>query len=190
MRDIAAKILEAQRPIRVLRVLAWDDNVERAFFVGKGRELPRPEYRVPPGIADTEARFRELKAAVPGDNAVESFLRDTCDAYATAARMLAVVGTRDFYHHAVELYGRPASLTADRKTTNLDLAVHFTQVVDGVAGRAAIPSPLDELVYTAAEVVPLLAERFARFFPGLEIRVELVDDIASKAAAGVDGVRI
>ena len=104
--------------------------------------------------------------------------------------MLAAVGTRDFYHHAVELYGRPASLTADRKTTNLDLAEHFTQVVDGVAGRAPIPSPLDELVYTAAEVVPLLAERFARFFPGLDIRVELVDDIASKAAAGVDGVRI
>ena len=39
-------------------------------------------------------------------------------------------------------------------------------------------------------MVPLLAERFARFFPGLDIRVELVDDIASKAAAGVDGVRI
>ena len=36
--------------------------------------------------------------------------------------MLAAVGTRDFYHHAVELYGRPASLTADRRTTNLDLA--------------------------------------------------------------------
>jgi len=129
----------------VLRLLAWGDDVERAFFAGKGRELPRPEYRIPPEIADAEVRFRELKAAVQGDNAVEHFLRDTCDAFATAARMLAAVGTRDFYHHAVELYGRPASLTADR---------------------------------------------FARFFPGLGIKVELVDDIASKAAAGVDGVRI
>jgi hypothetical protein len=153
----------------VLRVLAWDDGVERAFFAGRGRELPRPEYKVPANIADTGVRFRELKALVPGENAIEHFLRDTCDAFATAARMLAAVGTRDFYHHAVELYGRPASLTADRKTTNLDLAEHFTQVVYGVAGRAAIPSPLDELVYTAAEVVPLLAERFARFFPGLDI---------------------
>ena len=78
----------------MLRVLAWDDAVERAFFAGKGRELPRPEYRVPANIADTGLRFRELKAAVPGENAIESFLRDTCDAYATAARMLAAVGTR------------------------------------------------------------------------------------------------
>ena len=96
----------------MLRLLAWGDDVERAFFAGKGRELPRPEYRIPPEIADAEVRFRELKAAVQGDNAVEHFLRDTCDAFATAARMLAAVGTRDFYHHAVELYGRPASLTA------------------------------------------------------------------------------
>ena len=164
--------------------------MERAFFAGKGRELPRPVYRVPPEVAEAGARFRSLKALVPGDNAVEVFLRDTCDAFATAARMLAAVGTRDFYHSAVELYGRPGSLTADRKTTNLGLAEHFSRVVDTIAGRAAIPSPLDELVYDGDEVVPLLTERFARFFPGLEIRVEVVDDIASKAAAGVDGVRL
>jgi len=100
--------------------------VERAFFAGKGRELPRPVYRVPPEVAEAGARFRSLKALVPGDNAVEVFLRDTCDAFATAARMLAAVGTRDFYHSAVELYGRPGSLTADRKTTNLGLAEHFS----------------------------------------------------------------
>jgi uncharacterized protein (TIGR02421 family) len=174
----------------VLRILAWGDDVERAFFANKGRELPRPEYRVPPEVAEAGARFRALKALVSGQSAIEVFLHDTCDAFATAARMLAAVGTRDFYHHSVELYGRPASLTADRKTTNLDLAAHFARVVDGVAGRAPIPSPLDELVYTTEEVVPLLAARFARFFPGRDIRVEIVDDIASKAAAGVDGVRI
>ena len=111
----------------MLRVLSWDEGVERAFFAGKGRELPRPEYRVPANIDDSVVRFRELKATVSGNNAIEAFLRDTCDAFATAARMLAAVGTRDFYHHAVELYGRPASLTVDRKTTNLDLAEQMWQ---------------------------------------------------------------
>ncbi len=174
----------------MLRLLAWTPDVERAFFAAKGRELPRPEYRVPPEVIEAGVRFRALKASIVGDGAVEAFLRDTCDAFATAARMLAAAGTRDFYHHSVELYGRPASLTADRKTTNLDLAEHFSRVVDGITGRAPIPSPLDELVYSAEEVVPLLVARFARFFPGHDIRVEIVDDIASKAAAGVDGVRI
>jgi uncharacterized protein (TIGR02421 family) len=190
LREVSAEILEAQRPIRVLRLLAWGEEVERQFFAAGGRELPRVDYRIPPEVAESGARFRALKARVPGDGAIEIFLRDTCDAFATAARMLAAAGTRDFYHHAVELYGRPASLTADRRTTNLGLAQHFRMVVDGVAGRAPIPSPQDELCYTAEEVVPLLAARFAAFFPGQAIGVELVEGIAAKASAGVDGVKI
>ena len=107
-----------------------------------------PSTAISPEVAEAGARFRALKALCPGDGAIEIFLRDTCDAFATAARMLAAAGTREFYHHAVELYGRPASLTADRRTTNLGLAQHFRRVVDGVAGRAPIPSPQDELIYT------------------------------------------
>jgi uncharacterized protein (TIGR02421 family) len=171
-------------------LVSWSVEVERDFFASGCRELPRPEYRVSPEVAEAGVRFKALKALVPGDGAIEIFLRDTCDAFATAARMLAAAGTRDFYHHSVELYGRPASLTADRRTTNLGLAQHFRGVVDGVAGRAPIPSPQDELCYSAEEVVPLLAARFAAFFPGQQIGVELTDGIPAKAVAGVDGVRI
>jgi uncharacterized protein (TIGR02421 family) len=174
----------------VLRVLAWNEEIERTFLAAKGRELPRPEYQVSPDIAGAGVRFKALKARVPGDGALETFLRDTCDAFATAARMLTSVGTRDFYHHSVELYGRPASFSADGKTTNLDLAQHFSKVVESVAGRSPILSPQDDVIYSAEEVVPLLSARFAQFFPGQNIGVELVDGIAAKAVAGVDGVRI
>ena len=190
LREVSAEILEAQRPIRVLRAISWDENVERAFFASDAGELPRPEYRVPPGVAASLERFRALKTRVQGDNAVERFLRETCESFATAARMLSAVGTRDFYFHSVEIYGRPASLTADRRTTNLDLAQHFTEVVDGLAGAAAIPSPADELTLTAEEVVPILARRFETFFAGTPIKVEIVDGIAAKAVAGVGGVRV
>jgi len=190
LRATSAQILEAQRPIRVLRALAWGDDVEHAFFASKGQHLPRPEYRIPPEVAEVGERFRVLRAQLSGDGAIEGFLRDTCDAFATAARMLAAVGTKDFYYHSVELYGRPASLTADRQTTNLDLAQHFAQVIDSLAGAAPIPSPEDEPSLDAEQVVPILAERFARFFPDQGIRVELVDGIAAKAVAGVDAVRI
>jgi uncharacterized protein (TIGR02421 family) len=190
LREVSAEILEAQRPIRVLRAISWDAEVERAFFASGARELPRPEYRVGPEVTASLERFRALKAKVPGDNAIERFLRETCDSFATAARMLSAAGTRDFYYHSVEIYGRPASLTADRKTTNLDLARHFSDVVDGLAGAGASPSPADALTLTAEEVVPLLERRFASFFAGAGITVELVDGIAAKAVAGVDGVRV
>jgi uncharacterized protein (TIGR02421 family) len=190
LREVSAEILEAQRPIRVLRAISWDENVERAFFASGARELPRPEYRAPPDIGASLERFRALKARVMGENAVERFLRETCESFATAARMLAAVGTREFYFHSVEIYGRPASLTADRRTTNLDLARHFSEVVDGLAGAAAVPSPADELTLSAEEVVALLERRFETFFAGTTITVEIVDGIAAKAVAGVDGVRV
>jgi uncharacterized protein (TIGR02421 family) len=190
LRSVSAEILDAQRPLRVLRSLAWGDDVERAFFASGARDLPRPVYQLPAGIAESGERFRVLRTALSGSGAIETFLRETCDAFSTATRMLLAVGTKDFYYHSVELYGRPASLTADRKTTNLDLAQHFAAVVDGVVGNVHIPSAADELTMTAEEVVPILARRFARFFPGVPLAVEVVDGMAAKAAAGVDGVRL
>ncbi|HEX2657542.1 MAG TPA: tyrosine/phenylalanine carboxypeptidase domain-containing protein, partial [Polyangia bacterium] len=191
LRDVSAQILEAQRPVRVLRALAWDERVERDFFAAGGNELPRPTYPIP--LADIEKsleRFRDLKLQVSGDNDIERFLRETCDSYATAARMLGTVGTKDFYFHSSELYGRPGSLSFDRKTTNLDLAQHFTQVVDSVAGHARLPSPMDDEVMSAEEVVPELQRRFAESFPGRGIRVEVVDGMVAKAAARVDVVQV
>ena len=191
LRDVSAQILEAQRPVRVLRALAWDDGVEKAFFASGASALPQPNYHLP--LADLNRsfeRFRELKALVPGDNGIERFLRDTCESFATAARMLLAVGTKDFFFHAAELYGRPESLSADRKTTNLDLARHFAGVVDGVAGNAQLPSIIDEDLLSAEEVVPELLQRFGAAFPDRTIRVEVVDGLASKAAARVDLVQI
>jgi len=121
---------------------------------------------------------------------MERFLRETCEAFATAARMLTAVGTKAFYYHSVEIYGRPASLTADRRTTNLDLAQHFSDVVDGLAGAGAMPSPADELSLDAEDVVLLLTRKFERFFAGTPIKVEIVDGIAANAMAGVEGVKI
>ena len=187
LRDVSAQILDAQRPVRVLRALSWDDGVEKAFFASGASALPQPNYHLP--MADLNRsfeRFRELKALVPGDNGIERFLRETCESFATAARMLLAVGTKDFFFHAAELYGRPESLSADRKTTNLDLARHFAGVVDSVAGNVHLPSPLDEEVMSAEEVVPELAQRFGAAFPERTVRVEVVDGLASKAAARVD----
>ena len=191
LRDVSAEILEAQRPLRVLRSLTWDAQVERAFFAGGAAELPKPVYNISiPEVTRSWERFRDLKAQVPGENGIERFLRETCESFATAARMLLAVGTKEFYFHSAELYGRPESLSADRKTSNLDLARHFAQVVDGLVGNARLPSPLDDETLSAEEVVPELQKRFDALFPDRAIRVELTDDIASKAAARLDLVQV
>jgi uncharacterized protein (TIGR02421 family) len=186
LRDASAEILDAQRPIRVLRALAWPEEVGQKFFADKARELPRPTYRVSPDLATSLERFRALAARLSGQSEIERFLRDTCASMATAARMLASVGTKEFYFHSVELYGRPASLSSDRHTTNLDLAEHFDQVIAGFA------PPLEEVdrpAITDEQAVTWLKQRFEQFF-GREVRVSVVDGAVANASASADEIKI
>lgn len=186
LRTASAEILEAQKPIRVLRALAWPDEVQERFFAAKAQELPTPVYKISPELGPSLERFRALGARMSGQSEIERFLRDTCASMATAARMLASVGTKEFYFHSVELYGRPASLSADRKTTNLDLAQHFDQVISGFA------PPLEEVdrpALSSEEAVTLLKQRFEGFF-GRAIKVTLVDGGAANASASSEEIKI
>ncbi|HEY0710322.1 MAG TPA: flavohemoglobin expression-modulating QEGLA motif protein [Polyangia bacterium] len=187
VREVSAEILEAQKPIRVLRLLSWPVEVETDFFARGAKELPRPTYRVGPELPEALERLKALSAKLTGENAIERFLRDTVGSLATAGRMLLAVGSKDFYYHSVELYGRPGSLSSDRATTNLGLARHFAEVVSGFA---PVLGDADRVVITAEEAVPLLKARFETFFPGREIRVILTEGMAAAASANADGVKI
>ena len=187
MREASAEIFDAQRPIRILRSIAWTLETEKVFFAAGARELPRPEYRIAPEVAPALERLRALQARLTGDNEVERFLRDTAGTLGTAARMLLAVGSKDFYYHSVELYGRPASLSSDRRTTNLGLARHFDQVVSGFAPP---PDEADVPSISAEQAVPILKARFDAFFPGRGIRVVTADGMAAAAAASADEIRL
>ena len=187
MREASAEILDAQRPIRILRSIAWTLEVEKAFFAAGACELPRPQYRIAPEVAPALERLRALQGRLTGDNEVERFLRETAGTLATAARMLLAVGTKDFYYHSVELYGRPASLSSDRRTTNLGLARHFEAVVSGFAPP---PDEADRPSISAEDAVPVLQARFDAFFPGRGIRVVAADGMAAAASASADEIKL
>ena len=172
LREISDEILEAQKPLRVIRALAWPDEVEREFFARGAAALPRPSYNIPAGVSEALVRFQSLARRLDGENEIERFLRETCVAMATAARMLLAIGSRDFYHNSIELYGRPASLSSDRRTTNLDLARHFEQVI---AGYSPPLSDVDQPTLGADEAADFLRGRFAAFFTGHPVKVTIVD---------------
>jgi len=187
LREVSADILDAQRPLRVIRLLAWPEEVERVFFENGARELPRPSYQVPREIEAAGKRFEALAQRVTGDNEIERFLHETCVAMATAARMLHAIGNKDFYYQSVEIYGRPSSLSSDRRTTNLDLARHFEQVI---AGYAPPPAAVDQPAIEAEEAAAQLRTRIQSRFPGHEVRVVIGDDGAANASASVYEVKL
>ena len=123
-----------------------------------------------------------------GQNSIESWFRNTCDSYETAARMLAACGTEEFYRCSRELYGDAGTRFVDGATTNGDLAKHLARTLS--IYRPTALGVHDVARLRAAEVAPVLQERFARELPGEGITVTLADDIALKAIAGPDRVRL
>lgn len=185
--DVSAEIIQAQKPVRVIPALVWPDEIEQEFFNHGASVLPRPSYGVAPGVADALSAFQSLAGRLRGENEVERFLRETCVAMATAARMLLAVGSKDFYYHSVELYGRPGSLSADRQTTNLDLARHFEQVVSSFAPSL---SSVDQPSLGAEEAAQILRDRFSEFFTSHPIKVRVVDRLVASASSTAEEIRL
>ena len=102
--------------------------------------------------------------------------------------MLSSIGTEAFYQLSRELYGDATTHYVDGTTTNADLAKHLNRSLS-IFRPAALGAP-DEQKLTAEEVAPLLEDRFTTELPGEGIKVTLADDIASKAIAGPDRVRV
>src|SRR3954467_14277728 len=63
VRALSDRLVEAQRPIRILDAIKWDDDVERAFFAAGCRELPpvtRDYYLRRALPFDADAKLQEL----------------------------------------------------------------------------------------------------------------------------------
>src|SRR5205809_7911417 len=63
VRTLSDRLVEAQRPIRILDAIKWDDDIERAFFEKGCLELPpvTPDYYTSrPLPFDPEQKLHEL----------------------------------------------------------------------------------------------------------------------------------
>ena len=143
LRRLSDLIVQAHRPLRVLRNVNWDPHVHERFFKQDARELPRPEYP-PLGFAPKD-KLRELRAIrkqIRGRNRVEELLRRRCDEAMAITEMLAARGTRRFYEISRRVYGDPRDRFPDHNVDNLAIARLW----------ASRPRARDEeLVYSAEE---------------------------------------
>jgi uncharacterized protein (TIGR02421 family) len=175
LRRISDQILQAQRPIRVLRAINWDPVVHERFFRGGARELPRPEY-APLGFAP-EAKVKELRAIkrqVRGKNPIEELLRRKCDEFISLAGLLAARGTRRFYELSRRIYGDPRDRFPDHNADNLAIARMW----------ASRPRARDEeLIYDAEGAARRVAEVCNPLLGG-HVKVLVRSRLTANAAAG------
>ena len=205
---LAERIVDAQRPIRVLQALRWDASVEEKFLKNRQREMPKIDAayyeRVELGFDPLEraAEFEQIARDIDRDvgerDAIGQIMMATALEYRDVVRMLAGRGTPAFYEWSRKLYGSPKEKFPDGKASVRDLGHLLYGVLTSVDERSvarvavapgAAPSVYDRNI-DATEAARQLGERLAAFFGDTHVSVDADDGILADAAAGSDYVKV
>jgi uncharacterized protein (TIGR02421 family) len=200
---LAERVVDAQRPIRVLQALRWDATFEERFLKNRQRELPKVDAayyeRVDLGFDPREKteQFEEIARDIEGDlgdrDAIGQILLTTALEYRDVVRMLATRGTPEFYAWSRKLYGSPKDIFPDGRSTVRDLGRLLYGLLTNVDTWASPTQPVNpayERTIDASEAALQLGQRLAAFFGDTHVHVEADDDILADAAAGSDYVKV
>ncbi len=187
LRAVATLLREAERPVRVLRSVAWGRDVKERFLASGGTELPRiayPPFDPAPVLAAIAQARRRIDRGAPGG----AWLARQADAIERAAQLLAAIGTPGFLEHGVALYGSPTSPHSDGVSTSIELA----RTVDSVWSELhdldlGAPPPACHLAeHVASEIRAAVVRHFGPDAPA----VEVVDELSANALAGARSIRV
>jgi uncharacterized protein (TIGR02421 family) len=190
VRELSDRLVEAQRPIRVLDAVKWDDTVERGFFAAGGQKPPpvTPDYYARRPLPFDPSHKRDQLNAIARDvrkrlgtaDAPGRILVRMCAEYMAVVEMIAARGTPKFVALSRQLYG-----TTQAGTTPSRLA----WIVACLPLRVDEPEAAPALDSAAA--LQVLAARLANYFgTPAAVRLKLSDGILADAAAGSDYLKL
>jgi uncharacterized protein (TIGR02421 family) len=200
LRELSDRLVDAQRPIRILDAVNWNDSVRKAFFAADCREPPRVDrdyYQSRPLGFDPRAKRQELHALerdiirrLGQYNSVSQIMRRMCREYATVVRMLEARGTPEFALLSQELYGSASDVFHAGDPTVADLGVMMSAALDNIDQSRFLPEQPRNI--GGEQAVQLLKASLDRSFPesDLSVQVKLSDGIVADAAAGSDYIKL
>ena len=198
IRELSDRVIAAQRPIRVLSAINWDDQVKQAFFDSGFKEQPRVDRDYYLGksskldAADTTEELRSIEREAvmklgPMSPAA-SLIRFMCEQYRLTIDLIEARGTPEFSTVSGLLYGTASDVFHVGGPTVGDLAKTMRESIE--ANATAIVSMVDERNIPGYEAVEILrAALDVTVGPGV-IEVIADDGIASDAAAGSDYIKM
>lgn len=195
---LAQRVVDAQRDLRILQSIRWENDVEEQFRKSRYRELPKIDAayyeHTPLGfdpsakVAELEDIARDVERELGEGDAVGRILADTALEYRDVARMLAARGTPLFYAYSRKLYGSPKDKFPDGVTTLRDLGHLLYEILTNI--DESLLGATYERNIPAADAAAELNQRFASYFGDATVRVDIDDMILSDAAAGSDYVKV
>src|SRR5947207_5263035 len=190
VRALSDRLVEAQRPIRILDAIKWDDDIERAFFDKACRELPpvtREYYQSRSLPFDAEQKLHELhtierdiRRQLGEFNAPGQIMSRMCEEYRDVVHLLTHRGSRAFAEISERLYGSASDSFHAGDPNLADLGHMISDILDNLS-HDTIFGP-EETTLDARETVATLAARLEGYFQDPSaVRVQLSDGIVADA---------
>lgn len=198
IRELSDRIVEAQKPIKVLAAINWDDQVKKDFFASGFKEQPKVDrdYYLSRNFkldADTvrgelfgvEA---EVAAKLGPMSPAGNLMKFMCEQFRLTVEMLEGRGTERFSDVSKLLYGTSQDVFHQGGPTVADLATTLRMTLE--ANSAGIERLGDERVIPGPEAVARLRSQLDSSVGEGKIEVKTDDKIASDAAAGSDYIKM
>jgi uncharacterized protein (TIGR02421 family) len=194
---LSDRLLEIQRPIRVLDAIHWDDRIRSAFFDDPAAPPPvdADYYRsralgFDPDVVETELTdlIADIDRRLTRGHPETELLRRTCDAYLVTVAMLASRGTPAFGPCAAALYGLPSDRFHDGGPTVSDFADRLRAGLGWVEGTLLVDDDDDDI--DADEAVVQLQQRLDESMGEGLVNVVTDDGIVADAAAGATTIKL
>jgi len=197
IKRLSERIVEAQRPIRILDAIKWDPSIEAALRKSKFKQMPKVgrEYfeSRPLGFDPTNKReefadiIRDIESSMGADDELGRLLISICEEYRDVVEMLESRGTKKFWEMSRKLYGSPKDSLFGENARICDLGKLMYEILSGLDDSLGAEYPKE---LQAAEVVDRLNSRFQDYFKGDKVQAKISDGILADAAAGGDTVKI
>jgi uncharacterized protein (TIGR02421 family) len=201
IRVLSERLVNAQRPIRILDALKWNGTVEADFFKSGCKELPKvngPEYyeqiplRFDPDkkMEEFNQIERDIRRELGQFNSVGTIMQRMCQEYCTVIEMLKARGTPNFSLYSQQLYGSSEDAFYAGAPTLIDLANLFAKTLNSIEKQTGNEKDIKK--YSSEEAIKILGEKLESYFPdeGGISRVKLSDDIIADAAAGAEFIKL
>lgn len=200
IRELSDRIVEAQRPIRVLDAIKWDLGILASFFESGCKALPAVDAAyygqrpLPFDPQDKKQEFndieRDIQRVLGQFNPVGVLMQRMCREYRMVVRMLESRGKPEFSEMSQKLYGSASDAFHAGDPTLNDLATMLTEALENI--DRSVLSPAEERTISGEEAVAVLQRRLREYFHDADrrIRVRLSDGIVADAAAGSDYIKI
>lgn len=199
VRELSDRIVEAQRPIRILDAIKWCGEVRGAFFDSSCQKMPNVDaayYQRQNPLAFDPGTVRNIFHQIDRDivrnlgqlNPLATIMRRICREYQTVVRMLEARGTPDFGIYSEELYGSASDVFHAGDPTLADLGTTMEETLINLLRNRSMIEPEKDI--TAESAVEMLNNRLLNAFPDAGIRVLLNDQMTADAAAGSDYLKI